>query len=64
MKIKRGTIIESDFGKGPVVAITKSWVIHEDKHGKEYALLAADDTFWIPAEVDGVDIPIDVELEK
>ena len=39
-----------------------AWI--KDKHGKEYALLAADDTFWIPAEVDGVDIPIDVELEK
>lgn len=63
MKIKRGTIIESDFGKGPVVAITKSWVIHEDERGKEYALLVESETFWIPAEVDGVDIPSDVELE-
>ena len=48
MKIKVGTEIESEFGRGPVVAITKKWVIHEVEDGDEVGLYIGNQEFWIP----------------
>lgn len=48
MKIKVGTEIESEFGRGPVVAITKQWVIYEVADGDEMALCIGEQEFWIP----------------
>lgn len=33
MKVKIGDIVESEFGTGPLVAVTKEWVIHEVVNG-------------------------------
>ena len=37
MKVHIGDEIDSDFGPGKVVAMTKQWCIHMDKDGKEWA---------------------------
>lgn len=42
MKITLGTVVSSEFGTGPVIAMTKKWCIHADKHGEEYALAWSD----------------------
>jgi len=42
MKIKIGDIVESQFGQGPIVAMSKSWCIHEDEAGNEAAVEWAD----------------------
>lgn len=46
--IRVGTVIESDFGTGPVVAITKEFVIHETEGGKEYAIYRPIGDYSIP----------------
>ena len=46
MKISVGTIIGSDFGVGPVVAITEEWVIQK-ADGCECALHREDGRYWI-----------------
>lgn len=48
MKVRVGTVICSDFGTGPVVAITKQWIIHQIDKGSEVCLSREDDFFWIP----------------
>lgn len=62
--LKVGDEVESEFGRGKVVAITKEWLIHENKSGDEVALTRDDDTFWIPVtdfEIGGgQDLQIDV----
>jgi len=63
MTVRRGDTIESEFGRGLIVAITKQWVIHEIRGGEEeVALYRARDSFWIPAEPVGEDV-LDVEME-
>ena len=63
MIVKRGTIVESDFGYGPVVAVTKSWLIHQTEDGTEVCIYIPDGGVSIRAEFDGaVDVP-DSEVE-
>jgi len=62
MKIKVGTVISSDFGTGPVVAITKEWLIHIGGGGLEFAL-GRDDEYWIPKNEDDHEIGGGQELE-
>lgn len=63
MKIKRGTIVQTDFGIGPVVAITREWLIHNTENGSEICVFIKDNWIGVPAEIDGADIPEDRELE-
>lgn len=64
MKIKRGTVIVSEWGRGPVVAITKEWIIHLDvQSDTEFALSITSDNFRIPIEIEGPDLPPDKELD-
>ena len=58
MKIRIGDYIESDYGRGMVVAITHQWIIHNnslnnDEHN-EFALLQDGDFF----------VRLDAELVK
>lgn len=64
MMVRVGTVIGSDFGVGPVVAITKEWIIHESEQGSEFAISRDDDTFWI--EPTGIEIGggQDLEIEQ
>ena len=48
MIINIGDIIASEFGEGPVVAITKDWVVHDCGNGTEAAIPKDDGQFWIP----------------
>nr|WP_305910497.1 hypothetical protein [Methylomarinum sp. Ch1-1]MDP4523255.1 hypothetical protein [Methylomarinum sp. Ch1-1] len=62
MKIKRGVTVQTDFGVGPVVAITKDWLIHLDEKGREICVYIPDHTISVPADIDSMDVP-DNELE-
>ena len=55
IKVKIGTVIETECGTGPVVAITKSWVIHEDEEGTEM-VISIEDYITIPADVSEPDV--------
>lgn len=48
MEIALGDEVHSDFGYGPVVALTEEWVIHQNRSGDEVAVPYED--VWIPAE--------------
>lgn len=48
MKVSIGDTIESEFGRGPVVAITEEWIVHDTGDGHEAALSIADHAFWVP----------------
>ena len=48
MIIHIGDEVHSDFGHGPVVALTDEWVIHENQNGDEIAVQYSD--VWVPAE--------------
>jgi hypothetical protein len=51
MRICIGDTIESEFGKGPIVALTNEWVVHDTGDGHEAALpIPADGQWWIPAD--------------
>lgn len=47
MIIKVGDRVCSEFGCGPVVAITKEWVVHENEYGNEVCLCLKYDAVWI-----------------
>jgi hypothetical protein len=49
VKVEIGDIIESEYGKGKIVAITNEWIVHKDG-SHEVAIPIADCQFWIPAE--------------
>ena len=49
MKVEIGDIIESEFGKGKIVAITRQWIVHEDGD-MEVAIPIDDCQWWIPGE--------------
>ena len=57
MKVKRGDIIASEFGQGPIVAITKDWLIHLQEEGEEVCIYKPHNNYWIPVDADEVDIP-------
>lgn len=42
MRVKIGDIVASEFGQGPIVAMSKTWCIHEDEAGNEIAVEWAD----------------------
>ncbi len=52
MKVSIGDIIQSEFGIGKIVAITKEWIIHEDEKGNEIAAHKKETPMWIPVETD------------
>jgi hypothetical protein len=53
--IKVGDDLASNFGQGPVVAVTPEWIIHRTACG-EAAIHRSDGEYWVPvtgAEVGG-----------
>ena len=48
MKICLGDLIQSEFGTGPVVALTNEWVVHDTGDGHEAALPKDEGGFWVP----------------
>lgn len=55
MKVKIGDIVESEYGKGKVLAFTKRWLIHDNSEDsenpdpeQEYACFFGDTAVWIP----------------
>ena len=51
MRICIGDTIESEFGKGPIVALTNEWVIYSTEDGHEAALpIPPNGQWWIPAD--------------
>ena len=50
MKIKVGDIVETDFGYGPVVAITDKWVIHKIGQTEEVAVSIGDNPIYLKVE--------------
>lgn len=53
MLVKRGTIVETDYGYGPVVAVTKYWLIHQAQDGTEICVYIPDGGISVHAEFDG-----------
>jgi hypothetical protein len=64
--VKRGDIIESEFGRGEIVAITENWIIHKaaERNGKtiEYALFRGNDMWWIPGKAPKEDVDVTVTV--
>ena len=53
MRICIGDTIESEFGKGQIVALTREWVVHDTGDGHEAALpIPSAGQWWIPASDD------------
>lgn len=64
MKVKLGDLLECEFGKGHLVAITSQWaIIRDPKDGGEYAIHLADNWISVPAEFDGETKSEKTELE-
>ena len=61
MLVRIGTVVESEFGRGPVIAITRQWIIHEAEGNEEIALPYSD--VWIPIESADVNIGSITEAE-
>ena len=56
--VRRGTIVQTDFGTGAVVAVTKDWLIHMNEEGREVCVYIPDNWICVPAQFDGtVDAP-------
>lgn len=52
-RIKIGDVVQSDYGKGKVLAVTKDWFIHDDSSqggDEEFAILKTEDFFEIIRE--------------
>lgn len=52
-RIKIGDVVQSDYGKGKVLAVTNQWFIHDntvDGGTEEFAILKVEDTFTIIRE--------------
>ncbi len=48
-------MVESDYGKGRVIADTKEWIIHDDSANNnetEFALLKSDDYYKLVEELE------------
>jgi hypothetical protein len=60
MKVQIGTIVQSEFGIGPVIAMSREWCIHECRNDEPHEDGAWEEAAleWaqisIPAEPDGV----------
>ncbi len=49
-RIQVGDMVESDYGKGQVVAVTNQWVIHNNSLNsseEEFAILISDDAIQL-----------------
>lgn len=54
-RVKIGDMVESDYGKGQVLAETKDWIIHDDSANggdSEFAVLKSDDHYKIVSELE------------
>lgn len=56
MKVKRGVVVQTNFGIGKVVAVTKEWLIHLREDGSEVCVFIKDNWIGIPAEIDEIDV--------
>ncbi len=54
-RAKVGDMVESDYGKGRVLAETREWIIHDDSANNsdtEFAILKSDDHYKIVDELE------------
>ncbi|MEO9873094.1 hypothetical protein [Ekhidna sp.] len=54
-RIKIGDMVESDYGKGRVLAETNEWIIHDNSannSSSEFAILKSDDHLKIISEME------------
>ncbi|WP_420318253.1 hypothetical protein [Ekhidna sp.] len=54
-RVKIGDMVESDYGKGRVLAETNQWIIHDNSANNsdsEFAILKSDDHFKIVNELE------------
>lgn len=52
-RVKVGDMVESDYGKGKVLAETKEWIIHDNSANNsesEFAILKSDDNYKVIKE--------------
>lgn len=65
MKVKVGSIVNSELGIGTVLAITAEWVIVRCKSdSREYALLREDGPIWVDPEFEiGGGDKMEIELD-
>ncbi|MEM6737012.1 MAG: hypothetical protein AAF620_13185 [Bacteroidota bacterium] len=52
-RIKIGNLVQSDYGRGRILAVTKEWFIHDNsKDGgtSEFAILMSDDAYNVILE--------------
>ena len=52
-RIKIGDLVQSDYGKGLVLAVTKEWFIHDNSaegSEAEFAILISEDVFEVIQE--------------
>lgn len=63
MIVKRGDIIVSNYGRGKVVAITRTWVIHEVEDGDEVCLQRGLEPMWLDADFPEEDVDATATLD-
>ena len=65
MIVKRGDVIESEFGKGKIIAITEDWIIHETTGKSIYqvAISRGNDMWWVPADAPKEDVDDNVTAD-
>ncbi|WP_370089660.1 hypothetical protein [Ekhidna sp.] len=54
-RVKIGDMVESDYGKGRVLAETSQWIIHDDSANEsdsEFAILKSDDHYRVVKEME------------
>lgn len=54
-RVKIGDMVESDYGKGRVLAETKDWIIHDNSANNsdaEFAILKSDDHYQLVSEME------------
>ena len=54
-RVKIGDMVESDYGKGRVLAVTSQWIIHDDSANEsdsEFAILRSDDHYHVVKEME------------
>lgn len=53
MEVTTGDIVQSEFGTGKLIAITKEWIVHEVEDGSEVAV-PKNGEVWVPAQIVGM----------